>query len=59
LTSNESIGAVQRDGSDLRVSQMLGNLEHKSVVGSLDLQGVENFWKLALKLNVDDGTDNL
>lgn len=39
---------------------MLGNLQDKSVLGSLDLQGVENSWNFSsLKLDINNSTNDL
>jgi hypothetical protein len=38
---------------------MLGHLKNESMSGSLHLEGVENWWKIALELHIDDGTNNL
>lgn len=59
LTSHESFGRVKSNSSDVVASQMLGNFEHESVRGSLDLEGVENRREVAVELHVDDGSDDL
>jgi hypothetical protein len=38
---------------------MLGDLEHESVLDSLNFEGVENGGQGALELHVHDGTDDL
>jgi len=38
---------------------MLGDLKYKSVVNIFDLKGIKDRWEVALKLDIDDGTDNL
>ena len=38
---------------------MLGDFENEAALGSLHLKGIENRGKLAFKLHVDDGTNNL
>lgn len=40
------------------LSQMLGNLQHQPDVVVLHLQGVEDGRQLAVKLDVDDGTND-
>jgi hypothetical protein len=59
LASDETFGGVESDGSHVVSSEMLGNLEHESVLGSLDLKGVENGGELAGELHIDDGTNDL
>jgi hypothetical protein len=38
---------------------MLSDFENKTVLGSYDLKGIQNFRKIAIELHIDDGTDNL
>jgi hypothetical protein len=38
---------------------MLGDLENESVTNSLDLKSIENWWKISLELDIDNGTDDL
>jgi hypothetical protein len=38
---------------------MLGDLENESVVGSLDLKRVQNWWEFSFELNIDNGSNNL
>lgn len=59
LSTDETFGGVQGDSSHVGATQMLGNLKDESVLGSLDLEGVEDRGKLSLELHVHDGTNNL
>ena len=59
LASNESLGGIKGNSSDVGTSKMLGDLKNESVVDTLDLEGVEDRWKGALELHIDDGTNNL
>ena len=59
LSSYETVGSVKGDAPDLGVSEMLGDLEHESVFGSLDLKGVEDFWEVSFELDIDNGTNDL
>jgi len=61
LTScpDESFSGVEGNSSDVVASQMLGDFQNKFVLDALDLQGVENGWKVALELHVDDSTNHL
>ena len=59
LSSNETFSGIQSDSSDVVTTQMLGDLKNESVFSALDLKGVENFWKVTLELDIDDGTDDL
>jgi hypothetical protein len=38
---------------------MLGNLEYETVLGTVDLKGVENGRERTVELDIDDGTNNL
>jgi len=38
---------------------VLGDFENEAALGSLDFKSIENGGKLAFKLHVDDGTNNL
>jgi len=38
---------------------MLGDLENESVTNTLDFKGIENWWKVSLELDIDNGTDDL
>ena len=59
LTANETLGGVEGDGTHVVASQMLGHFEHETVLGALDLKGVENGREFAFELHVHDGTDHL
>jgi hypothetical protein len=38
---------------------MLGDLENESVLNTLDFKSIENWWKVSLELDIDNGTDDL
>ena len=59
LASNESFGGVHCNGSHVVATEMLGDLKDKPVIGTLDLEGIENWRKVTLELHVDDGTNDL
>jgi hypothetical protein len=59
LSSNETFGGIQSNGSDVVSSQVLGDFKDKSVLSTLNLEGVVNGWKLTVELDIDDGTNNL
>ena len=59
LSSDESFSRVEGNSSDVVASQMLGDFQNKFVLDALDLQGVENGWKVALELHVHDRAHNL
>ena len=59
LSSNKTLSGVQSDGSHVVTTKMLGDLEDQSVVDTLNLKGVEDRWKVALELHIDDGTNDL
>ena len=59
LASDETLSGVQSDGSHVVSSKMLGDLEHESVLSSLNFESVENWWEFTGELHVHDGTNNL
>ena len=59
LSSNETLSGIQSDGSDVVTTQVLGDLKNESVFDTLNLKSVKNWWKISLKLDIDDGTDDL
>ena len=59
LASNETLGGIQSNSSDVVTTKMLSDLKNESIVDTLDLEGVEDRWELALELHIDDGTNNL
>jgi len=38
---------------------MLGDFENESVLNTLNFKGIENWWKVSLKLDINNGTDDL
>ena len=38
---------------------MLGDFENESVLYTLNFKGIENWWKVTLKLDINNGTDDL
>jgi hypothetical protein len=59
LATNETLGGVHSNGTHVVSTQMLGNLKDEDLFGVMDAQGIKNWGKGALELNVDDGTNNL
>lgn len=59
LATDETFGGVQSDGSHVVTTQVLGDLEHESVLNTVDFESVENWRERTLELHVDDGTNNL
>lgn len=59
LSSDETVSSVQGDGPDLGVSQVLGDLEHQSLVGVLHLEGVEDGGQFSFELHVYHGSNDL
>ena len=59
LASDESLSGVQSDGTHVVSTKMLGDLEDESVLGTLDLESIEDWWEVAFELDIDDGTDDL
>jgi hypothetical protein len=59
LSSNESFSGIKSNGSDVVTTQMLGDLEHESVIAILYLKGIENWGKISLELHIHNGTNDL
>ena len=59
LSSDKTLGGIQSDGSNVVTTQMLGDFENESVLNTLNFKSVKNFRKVSLKLDIDDGTDDL
>lgn len=59
LSSNETFSGIEGNGTDVVSTEMLGDLKNESVGAVLNLEGVQNWGKLALELHIDDGTNNL
>ena len=59
LTSNESFSRIQGNGTHVVSTEMLSDLKDESIVDSLDLEGIQNWRKVALELHIDDGTNDL
>jgi hypothetical protein len=59
LSSNESFGRVKSNCSNVVSTQMLGNFQNQSVLDSLYLKSIENWWESAFELHIDDGTNDL
>lgn len=59
LASDEALSGVEGNGSHVVATEMLSNLKNESLTGILDLKGVENRRKVALELDIDDGTNDL
>jgi len=58
LASNDSLSGIHSNGSDGVLSQMLGNLKNQSVLSALNLESVQNWWSIAIELNVNHWTDD-
>ena len=59
LTTHKTLGGVEGDGAHVVATQVLGDLEDETVLGTLNLERVEDRRKFALELHIDDGTNNL
>jgi hypothetical protein len=59
LTSDETLGGVQSNSSNVVASQVLGDFQNQSVLDSLHFECIENRWELAFELDIDDGTNDL
>ena len=59
LAADKTLSGVEGDGAHVVATQMLGDLEHETVLGSLHLERVENGGQFAFELHIDDGTDDL
>ena len=61
LSTNKTIGTFHSNCSDCVLSQVLGDFQDQTFTSFryVDLKGVQNFWKLIVELNIDDGSNNL
>mmetsp|Transcript_10945 Transcript_10945/g.17738 ORF Transcript_10945/g.17738 Transcript_10945/m.17738 type:complete len:212 (-) Transcript_10945:34-669(-) len=61
LATHKTVSRVHGNGSHHILTQMLGHLENKSgtVLADSYLQRVKNRGRLAVELDINDGTDNL
>lgn len=59
LSTDKTFSGVQSNSSDVVTTQVLSDLEHESVLHTLDFKSVENRRESTLELHVDDGTNNL
>lgn len=59
LATHEALSGVQGNCADVVATEMLGDLEHKTVLSTLDLKSVEDGREISVELHVDDGTDDL
>ena len=59
LSSDQSLGGVQRDGAYVVAAQMLSHLKDEAVISSLHLECIKNWREFTLKLYIDDGSNNL
>ena len=59
LAAHKALGGVHRNRADGGLTQVLRHLEHQPHLVPLDLEGVEDGGQVAVKLHVDDGTNDL
>ena len=59
LATHKALGGVQGDRAHVVATQMLGDLEHETVLGALNFESIEDGGKLTLKLHINDGADDL
>ena len=59
LTPDQPVGGVHSDGPHSVFSQMLCNLKDKSMGKPLHLQGCHDGRKIAFKVHIHDGADDL
>ena len=59
LAAHQTFGGVERNGAHVVATQVLGDLEHETVLRALDLQRVEDGRQFAFELHVHDGADHL
>lgn len=58
VAANQTLSTVHGDGSNRRLTEMLGDFEDESRRAVLDFERVENVGQVAIELHVHDGTDN-
>merc|ERR1719454_1962947 len=56
LATCEAVGAVHRNGPDHVFTQVLRNLQNKSVFESTDFESIQNGRQSSLELHVNHGT---
>jgi hypothetical protein len=59
LAANETIGGVHSNGTNGVLSKMLGDLKNNADIVILNLKSVQDRWELAIKLNVNNGANDL
>ena len=57
--AHQTLGGVHRDGAHRGFAEMLGDLEHQTVVAVLGFDRIENRGQMSFELHVDDGADDL
>eukprot|EP01137_Pigoraptor_chileana_P012314 Opistho-2@64579 len=58
LAADETLRAVHGNGTDRVLTEMLGDLKNKTVLASLNLEGVKDRGERIVELDVDDGTND-
>eukprot|EP00117_Sycon_ciliatum_P024120 scpid82748/ scgid4581/ len=59
LSTHKTLSGIQSNGSNVASSQVLGNFKDETMVCSLNLKCVKNWRKGTIKLDINNGSDNL
>lgn len=58
LATNQTLCSVHGDGTHGVLTQVLGNFQDQARGATLDFECVQDWWKIVIELDVDDGTDD-
>jgi peptide chain release factor 1 len=59
LAAHQAVGGVHGDGADLRLTQMLGDLEHDQAIVGLHMERVQDVRQVGIEAHVDDRARDL
>ena len=59
LTAHQTFGRVHRNGANSTLAQMLCHFENQTNIAILRFQRIQNFRQFAVKLHIDNRTDDL
>ena len=59
LAAHQAVGGVHGDGADLRLAQVLGDLEHDQAIVGVDVQRVQDVRQVGVEAHVDDRARDL
>ena len=59
LATHKTLGGVEGNGAHVVATQVLGDLEDETVLGTLDFESIHDGRQFAFELHVDDGSNDL